>query len=96
MKLRLKYFTRYWWMNSVLCRLFDVWFVVTVVQDDETKLFTAVSEDIPGLVVEAVDLNELRSLAVALAEELVPDFYPGVLECGPKHGLTDDYRLAVA
>lgn len=48
-------------------------FVVTAQWDDEAGVWVATSDDIPGLVTEAANLDDLIKRVVAVAPELVED-----------------------
>jgi hypothetical protein len=48
-------------------------FLVTAAWDDEAKVWVATSDDIPGLVTEAPNLDLLRERILAVVPELLED-----------------------
>lgn len=48
-------------------------FLVTATWDDEAEVWVATSDDIPGLVTEAPNLDLLRERILAVAPELLED-----------------------
>lgn len=57
--------------------------------DDEAGVWVATSDDIPGLVTEAVSLDELLSRVLAIAPELLEDNAHHIQDTGHAGSLID-------